>query len=539
MRLTEFGIRQLAIFTILLLTTLAAPKVYGVEPTHLQDHDILSNSLESSSTNQPKVNETALRGVPQANAKTEEQNVQNNSDVTLKQPAETRQSLPRIETKDPSTNSSVGCGNIVSVEKATNDIVKLQIQLMKISTKFHLTWFTPPKGKSWRVFGYRIAGSTLTNVGMSCIAASRFEYRNHPGDAPRPFLRSGHILNLIASSIIVGGTLTEATIDRIHDRRLAKQGLSPQSSLENFKSILSQLDALIEQRRALAVSCAELTSEQKAIIEADGLVLKDIRDLTCAEFAHSYCDVVRLRAQRDIGNVEALIGASTAGYLGSLNALLAVADRNNKQIGVAGIGFITSGSSVVTAPMLTKLCGDLAVKRAEKKLQGILLDDNEATRARFEQNRAKLESLIASANSNDTNLLQALDAREAVYALKDKMFNSRHEFRVNHRRKAKRELVERQIYASIIGGANIARGAQLAVAGFHYTNQPKTIYRIVASSATCYIAGSGVWTFDNIQGKVREEIAKANMKKAKLSVQGRLNDDLDALEEMEDQMSIY
>lgn len=530
---------RLTFTIVLVLTTLVAPRVLAVESINQQTSNILNHSQGDSAFNQPAVNETALRGAPQTDAKTEEQNVQNNSDVLLKQPSETSQSLPRIETSDRPANSSVGCGNIAAVEKATNDIVKLQIQLMKISTKFHLTWFTPPKGKSWRVFGYRIAGSTLTNVGMSCIAASRFEYRNHPGDAPRPFLRSGHILNLIASSIIVGGTLTEATIDKIHDRRLAKQGLSPQSSLENFKSILSQLDALIEQRRALSVSCTELTSEQKAIIEADGLVLKDIRDLTCAEFAHSYCDVVRLRAQRDIGNVEALIGASTAGYLGSLNALLAVADRNNKQIGVAGIGFMTSGSSVVTAPMLTKLCGNLAVKRAEKKLEGILLDDNEATRARFEQNRAKLESLIASANSNDKNLLQALDARDAVYSLKDKMFNSRHEFRVNHRRKAKRELVERQIFASIIGGANIARGAQLAAAGFHYTNEPKTIYRVVASSATCYIAGSGVWTFDNIQGKVREEVAKANLKKAKLSVQGRLNDDLDALEQMEDQMSIY
>jgi len=48
-----------------------------------------------------------------------------------------------------------------------------------------------------------------------------------------------------------------------------------------------------------------------------------------------------------------------------------------------------------------------------------------------------------------------------------------------------------------------------------------------------------VWTFDNLQGKAREEIAKANLKKAKLSVQARLADDLDSLEEMEDQMSIY
>jgi len=428
---------------------------------------------------------------------------------------------------------------IVELEKVTNNVVRLQIQLMKISTQFHLAWFKPDNAKSWRLFGYRMTASNLTNAGMICIASSRYKYINNPSAAPRPFLKSGHILNIIGASMVVGGTLTEATLDRVHDHRLAKKGLSPQSRLQEFKTVLSKLNGLLEHRKALWNSCTQLSSTQKAIIATDGLVLRDIRDLTCAEFAHSYCDVVRLRTRRDIGNVTALFGASTAGYLGSLNSLLSVADRQPKQIGVAGIGFITSGTSVVAAPMITKIGGDIATKRAEKNLKEILLENNDVARARFSNNLQTLESLIASATSQDTQLLQALGARKTVYSLKNKMFDSRHEFRIHRRQAEKRELIERQIFASIIGGTNIARGSMLAVAGFHQTDAPKNIFRLVAAASTCYIAGTGVWTFDNLQGKTREEIAKARFRKSRLSVDARLTDDLDSLEEMEDQMSIY
>jgi hypothetical protein len=429
--------------------------------------------------------------------------------------------------------------SLTSLEKTTNDIVKLQIQLMKLSTNFHMTWFTPGKGKSWRYFAYRMADSSLTNAGMICIAASRFNYINNPSQAPRPFLKSGHIINLIGASIIVGGTLTESVIDKVHDKRLAKQGLSLESSLENFRAVLTKLDDLLEQRKAQATLCTELTATQKSIIEADGLVLKDIRDLTCAEFAHSYCDVVRLRAKRDIGNGAALFGAATAGYMGSLQSLLSVANRQPKQIGVAGTGFITSGASVVAAPLITKYGGDYFSKRAEKKLDGIILDDNEAARARFDQNRQRLESLIASASADDTEVLKALSARQAVYSLKNKMFDSRHEFRVHHRITAKRELLERQFFASIIGGTNIARGSQLAVAGFKHYDNSRNIFRLVTSASVCFIAGTGVWSFDNVQVKAREEIAKSKLKNAKLSVEARLADDLDSLEDMEDRMSLF
>ncbi|MBX9685385.1 MAG: hypothetical protein K2X27_01710, partial [Candidatus Obscuribacterales bacterium] len=123
--------------------------------------------------------------------------------------------------------------------------------------------------------------------------------------------------------------------------------------------------------------------------------------------------------------------------------------------------------------------------------------------------------------------------------LHNAIFDGRDETRSLAKLKSKNELRERLFFSAIVGGTNIARGAQLAVAGFHFNDSPKDNFRLVASASTGYIAGSGVWTLDNIQGKVREELTKKKMNAAKLSVHAKLLDELDDLEQMQEQMSIF
>ncbi|MBX9688822.1 MAG: hypothetical protein K2X27_19090, partial [Candidatus Obscuribacterales bacterium] len=266
---------------------------------------------------------------------------------------------------------------IAAVEKVTNEIVRDEIRLVRFSTQFYAAWLKPERFKSWRLFAYKMAGSGLTNAGMIAIAGSRFQYRSNPSEAPRKYLKSGHIINLTAASILLAGTLTELFLDRLSERSLSRQHLDPASAVKEFLTVRNKLDALIGSRKDILKNCSELTLRQREILEADGQVLQDIRDLACAEFHHAYCDIARLRGTRDIANATTLFSAGTAGYGGSLNSLLSVANKLPRQTGVAGIGFMTSGASVAVSPLIINWGSHFAGKRAAAKIEeaGILEQD--------------------------------------------------------------------------------------------------------------------------------------------------------------------
>ena len=435
--------------------------------------------------------------------------------------------------------STPATNQLTAIENITNEIVRAEIQLMKLSTEFHVSWMKPNKWKSWRIFAYKLSGSGLTNAGMITIAASRFKYLDNPSDAPLPFLKAGHIINLTAASVLLGGTLLETALDRLTERRFAKAHLDCKSALSSFSNARSKLDALIAQRKKLLSSSEGLSDKQREILEADGDVLSDLRELISKEFARSYSDVAHYRGTRDLANLTTAFGASTAGYMGSLNSLLSVSNHRPRQTAVAGSGFITSGASVVVAPLLTKFGSDFAVKRAEATLRKNDIDVPENVADNFDVHRQKLDDLIAKVSPDDMRLMQALQARQSAYSIHNNIFDGRHNLRLARKAQAKRELKGRLFFSSIVGGTNIARGTQLAVAGLNYYDEPSSIFKLVASASTCYIVGSGVWTADNIQGKVREELSKRKTPGGKLSVHAKLIEDLGDLDDMEDSMAIY
>lgn len=435
--------------------------------------------------------------------------------------------------------NDVASSQLAAIEKVSNEILKTEIQVMKLSASFHAAWLKPNRWKSWRVFAYKIADSGLTNAGMTTIAASRFEYADDPSRAPRSYLKAGHIINLTGASILVGGTLTETLLDRINECKIARKKHDPKSALAEFIRLRKGLDDLLVERSRLAQNAQTLSQYQKDIIDADGLVLQDLRELVSNEFNHAYCEVARFRGVRDASNATALFSGAAAGYMGSLQSLLSVANRHPHQTGVAGLGFITAGSSVAATPLIVKFSGHAARSGAAKKLQKHGIGFPDAPKDQFDVHRDRFEQLVSAAPPGETAILTALNARSTIYRLHNEIIDARDQDRLDLKRRSNRDLLERLFFSSIIGGTNIARGTQLVVAGFHYGDAPKETFKLVASASTAFIAGSAVWTADNIQTKVREELLERKVKAGKLSVHGKLLRDLQDLQQMEDQISVY
>jgi hypothetical protein len=428
--------------------------------------------------------------------------------------------------------------DISKIEHITNALVEKELEMLNLDTRFRLESSKSKKWKPWRVFAYRLAGSSLTEAGMTTLAVSRWKYYQHPQQAPQNLLEAGPICNVTAASIVIGGTLTEAVLDQLHDHKLKQSGLDIKSGLHRFLELRSQVDGMLLERSSL-VRKSSMSDLQKQIVEADGDIVSDIRDLACVQFANYYMKSQKAKVTRDTGTVLTLAGAATGGYLGSLNSLLAVTNHNPQGAGVAGIGFIVSGAIVALTPLLVGAAGKISSHITEHKLQQVLGNLNTKTTEAFEADRQRLSDLIAKTDKSELALFNGLSTRTSAYELQTAIFENQIEVAQKQAQRQDRSLRERLVFSSLVGGSNLARGVQLELAGFKYDNSPSQAFLLTATASTTYMAGAGIWVLNTLQDRVRAEMLKRKTQGAQLSVKAKLEQRLSDIEEVEDAVSLY
>ncbi len=432
-----------------------------------------------------------------------------------------------------STNSELS-----RIEDITNTIVKQELALLSLDTKFRIENFKSDKLKPWRIFTYKLAASGLTEAGITTVAISRWKYYDHPSLTPQGLLEAGPICNLTAANIVLGGTALEGVLDKVHDYRIRKAGLDAKTALRHFVKVRSEIDSLLTERNNL-VCTSDLSNTQRQIVETDGAVLQDIRNLASLQFANYYAREKRTRVGRDAGTLLTIAGAGTGGYIGSLNSLLAASNHNPKQAGVAGIGFVISGLIVALTPLFIRAAEKTALYSSDRKTNKLMGGLNRQSPEAFEADRLHLVELIAKVDKSDLSLMTGLSARTSAYELEKAILDSQDNIALKQAEQRNHSLHERLLFSSLVGGTNAARGLQLVVAGFKYPNMPTDAYKLTAAASTTYMVGAGAWIIDTLQGRLRAELLAKKAKAAKSSTQTQLKERLQSIEELKEVIDLY
>ena len=424
------------------------------------------------------------------------------------------------------------------IEHITNSALENELLLLDLDTRFRIENTRQTKWKPWRVFTYKLGASGVTEAGITTVAISRWRYYTDPKQAPRNLLKAGPIMNLTGASIVIGGTLIETILSRLRDHRLAMNGLDAKATFRHFIKIKSQLDNLLAEREQMIQANRILSPAQQEILQADGTILKDIRDLELVRFTNYYARARQAKVTRDVGALLSIAGAGTGGYLGSLNSLLAVCNHQPRTGGTAGIGFMVSGSIVALTPLLIKATSTIAENRAAQQAKKIIGEQSQ-TLDRFETDRQHLLDLLSQADNSEITLLNGLSARTTAYQLQKEIFENQNIAAAKKEDKSERNFREQLAFSSIVGGTNLARGIQVALAGFAYPNNPKTGFLLTATASTTYMVGAGAWILNTLQERARAQLLTQKVKLAKPSTQAQLQERLERLEEMEEIVSLY
>lgn len=403
----------------------------------------------------------------------------------------------------------------------TNEALLKEIELLKLNTNFRMSSTDKGRAKPWRVFLYNMSASSVATAGITTIAAERWRTWQRPATANRTTLKAGPTMLLISHSIIAGGLLFEAALDLINDHKQRGRGLDAKSTKKRVIELRDAIDQKLAERDS---ALASLSEQDRAIAVAEGLVLKDIRNMALAEYAQFHVRSSKRKAGRNFAYFNGFSAATTGGYLGSLCGLLAVAERNPRLAGPAGIGFTISGANIATGPILARATANIAGKITKSRINREL--------GSFAP--AQLQDHFSLLKQNSLRDDPGLNTRIAIYEEVDAIFKRQAQMNTAEKKRADKEFIERCMFNAAIGGTKMAWGIQLANAGFSFhpgpapkaptvpvtvggkkvnvpvgkapKSQGQLFAQRVAQGSTTYIPGTSLWMIDTLQARTRGEM---------------------------------
>ncbi len=429
--------------------------------------------------------------------------------------------------------------SLYDLEKLTRKIADQELALLRLNTYFLLENERVSKWAPWRIFLYRMSASGLSNAGAITGGAAQWGAYRHPKTLGHGAVKAGGILLLTGNCISIGGACAEILFDLVTDLRLRQRHINLQAARQRFLALLSELDQALARRDAMAPATGGLSAGQRRIVEADGALLRDVRDLSVREFKASYERITRALWVRGTANAMAVEGGATGGLLGSLNVLLAATDHHPNQAGSGGLGYVISGASAMATPPILKLSGSLGAARASRKLAGAFAAAERKSVEDFMGDRKRLEELVDEAAPAERGMLSGLSARETLYGMAETLWHNQVLSASEAAARTRRSYLERMVWATLVGGSNIPRGVATMVGGFHYPRSPSRFLEMGGVANVCWTAGTGLWMLDTVQGRLREELQHRRLARIKAAPVRQMRERLESLEELEDLMQVF
>lgn len=466
-------------------------------------------------TEQPPV-KVAVAGLPAATPASD--------DATLK---------AQIESTDPQMAMS-------RADELTRQIILKLIELERFNLHFKQNVGKQGRWKGWRYAVFQEANFGLNMAGGINNVGERGQHLHRPSGVSVNRVGMGNAICMIGSIIGASGAAIEFWINQYHDWEAARKGFSPRAARKHVLELKDQIDKLMAER-ALMVrieKSAPLLTAHAEIDDAEGRVLKDMRDLGLLEYSKFHIGQRRFMAFQQSLYFFDLAKYSTSA-IGSFFAYMSLHKHRRVWNNRAGVLFDISGALTIAAPLASRGIGILAGKFHKHLISDISKDVETREIAQLEKDEAILEQLCKGGRCPADSVAAAVERAE-VYNKSSMGFQNELQSSLAANRKAK--LVAQQNIASglFVGGTKIAAGSLFNVVGKRYNTNSALSGRVtnydLFVAGILGVVGSGVSFADTLRLQVRGEIARH-----KLAKQGRLpgqliNTRLKQLDEMEQRL---
>ena len=434
---------------------------------------------------------------------------------------------------------SVGLGQTAALapdqqlQSLTQQILAEEIALQRLNVHYRLETAVPSKLRPWRQLAYAEANSNLTLSGLLPQMVERFGAMSKPGEVESVTVKNhkdiitlkrgtakripgsdsidNNVLRMIGSGISGSGDIFELCLNGVKDLRLIRHGFDPKSYRLKVAAIREHLDKLIAQRQAAAEQIRQTVSAQDAeLMDGEGKVLKDIRDLCMLDYIDFYADARRVRYLEDAAYLWDLGGCVTS-VASNIVAIEGVHLKRTRWSGGANVLTIIAGVFTLLTPVFGRVSGNFAgiVARktaSEKELHLTALSADVFYRDRLALDDALLRHAVGDIPAGVSN-------RRSIYEKEQNILEERGIQISSRAREAHSTLMENIVYANIVGNTKIAFGITTTDAFWREWNTPWIANRLVAAGTTAYAAGAAFAIIENARVRIQKQ--KSDNAKAK------------------------
>lgn len=458
---------------------------------------------------------------PDANATAEERSV-SGAPQLLAEAALLAQS-PAAEQFTLSGGASISPEEAVDkIDDLTKQILLKEIELQKFN--LHYTQEVAKQGR-WK--GWRYATLQEINTGMnlsgSIISVINRGAHIHRSQGVHLHLQeSANYIPMIGSIIGASAAVMEFGINGYHDIVARRHGFSPKAAMTHVQGLKDEIDKLMAERTALTkieASSQALLSHVE-VDEAEGKVLKDLRDQSLQEFQRFHVGARKLIAFQQWQYFFDFAKYTTSA-IGSEFAYLSLYRHHRVWNGRAGVLFVVSGQLTMWGPILSRLAAKGVGELTKHRIRSVVADSAEAKVKTLQADMDLLNALIKRGMPSNASVANAVD-RQGLYGEHQKTFVN--EITAAEKKNSAAKLTATQnIGAGLyVGGSKTASGVLFVIPGFnsHYNSTTTRAGRVtndlLFSSALIGIPSGAFAMLDTLRIQVRGEIDRHKAMKAGL-----------------------
>ena len=426
------------------------------------------------------------------------------------------------------------------VDDLTRQVLLKQIELEKFN--LHYTSEVAKQGR-WK--GWRYAGLQEVNTGMglagAIISVAYRGARLGNAEAVKPCIQqAANFVPMIGSIIGASAAALEFGINQYHDIKARRKGFAPTMAIKHVAGIKGDINRLLEERdQALQIEATSPKFVSHAQVDkAEGLVLKDLRDLSLQEFERFHLGARRLYAFQQAQYFFDL-AKYTTNAIGYDFAYLSLHRHHRVWNGRAGVLFAVSGGLTMFAPILSRGFAVGAEQLQKHKLAPVMRDVEKDRLATLEKDLDMINAYAKQEGISPDSIEKATN-RLAMYGTHQKTFAD--EIRAGQKKNAAAKLTATQNIGAgmYVGGTKLASGVLFMIPGFnrHYNTTGGRANHVtndlLFTASVIAIPSSAFSMADTLRIQIKGEINRHKQKKAGMLpgqiIAGRLKqlDDMEA-----------
>jgi hypothetical protein len=438
------------------------------------------------------------------------------------------------------------------IDGLTKQILAKEIELERLNAYYRIKSTRQDRFRTWRVWAFAQQNAWQTGSSLLTGVVERAQnIQNNPRIMSvtetkdgkkvqvieREYVKLGHVRienalmpGLTGQAINSADDMLEILLNCYYDWQTHHEGFGPKTSRLLAAKLEGEIDQLLEERQKL-VAQSGANPQETEILNAEGKVLKDVRDLSIKEFSDFWVGGKQLRTNQNFA-FGTNFAKNTTGWLGVMMGIIGQYESNPKYTGGQGILTTISGSLIPLVPITGKVASDLHGALARHSIHHYLGVPEVTDASVFDADRLKLEGLVGNTSVLGIAAAKNAQDKQEVYRTEGRILFAQKALSAAEKKAAKSAFVQTVAVAGIVGGTKISLGVAQQVSAWGYIHNSRMLDQLSLGGQMSYMCGSFIGGLDGCRVRVQGIMKAHEQRRAGTSAGQVINQRLADLDSM-------